>query len=401
MQLSRVHTVIIGGGVQGTALALKLKSAGDNNFVILDPQPLMAEWFRNTKNQRLQLLRTPHTANLDPSASATMLPARSKTDPSSPANVDLFNRFHTKLISNYNIELHRTAGQVKGIIPAGNDFIVEATVNKQSIHYLARNVVCAVGMGKPWMPDICVNTPNIVHSHYVNLVHGHFNYGYGSRFAIVGSGLTAATIANYFADNYINVNLFCRSEMSVSQLETVPEWRPGQRLHDTFLNTSKMVERVRQLKAARAMNVVTPDTWDKTTSHLNTGRIKIHSNGAVESVDIDTNGAVKIGDATFDHVIFATGYKIDAALMPMLKDVIDPNKDTANGLPILENDCSHHRFKNLFFMGKLAELTVGPLGRNIPGAIYASKKITERIMTDKEPVIPTGRRTREELQLSF
>ena len=90
--------------------------------------------------------------------------------------------------------------------------------------------------------------------------------------------------------------------------------------------------------------------------------------------------------------------------MPMLKDVIDPNTDVASGLPILNDDCSHHRLKNLFFMGKLAELTVGPLGRNIPGALYASKQISQRILNDTLPVVPVGRPSKldaKSYQLSF
>lgn len=401
MQLNRIHTVIIGAGVQGTALALKLLHGGDTNFIMLDPQPVMGEWFRNTRNQRLNLLRTPHTANLDPSGDATMLPARTKIDASSPANVELFNRFHARLISSNQLETFRKAGQVKSIIPAGNEFIVEAIINKQSIHYLTRNVVCAVGLGKPWMPDICVNVPSIVHAHYVNLLGTPYSDG---RVAIVGSGLTATTLANYYAGRYVNVDLFCRSALSVQQLETVPEWRPGQRLHDGFLDTRKMTERVRQLKAARATNVVTPDAWDNLVTNINTGLVTLHSQGAIESVDVDTRGNGQIGDKVFEKIIFATGYKIDATQMPMLKDVIDPNTDVASGLPILNDDCSHHRLKNLFFMGKLAELTVGPLGRNIPGALYASKQISQRILNDTLPVVPVGRPSKldaKSYQLSF
>jgi cation diffusion facilitator CzcD-associated flavoprotein CzcO len=243
----------------------------------------------------------------------------------------------------------------------------------EELNYMAQDVVCATGLGKPWMPDLCVAHPNVLHSHFVDTN----NLPYGAKFCVVGSGLTAATLAVAMAESGARVDLCGRSQMSVMQLETDPGWRPGERLQKLFVNTDSSKERARQLKAARTANVVTPDVWERVTTHMDYGSIEVHAGVSVEGVEITSSNTIHINNKDVDAVIFATGYKVDARSMPMLSEVKD-ELNFEDGLPILNNDFESD-VEGLYFMGKLGELAGGPLMRNIPGARYASTRIAEQI----------------------
>lgn len=385
MELKKVKTVIVGGGVQAVALALRCIELGHRDFVIVDPQPLMNEWIRNIEAQGINNLRTPFSAHIAPTDDPEAMLINMQTgrplrgmDPTQPAHSRLFNSHAQRLIKDNHLENFRFPGQVKNIEHLENmgesKFLVTARRETKEINYVAQNVVCAIGLGKPWMPDLCVAHPRVMHSHYVDIR----NLPYGDSFCIVGSGLTAATLALAFSEQGAHVDLCGRSQMSVMQLETDPGWRPGERLQKIFTGIEDTKERVRQLKAARTANVVTPDIWDRLTVHLEFGgSINIHTGVSVEGVEIASNNKVRINERIVDGVIFATGYKVNAQELPMLKGVKD-DLIFEDGLPELTNDFES-TLNGLYFMGKLGELAGGPLMRNIPGARYASKRIAERI----------------------
>lgn len=384
MNLKKVKTVIVGGGVQAVALALRCLKEGHKDFVIVDPQPLLNEWVRNVLAQGIDKLRTPFTAHLDPSddPEAMMINLQNGrplkgVNPAEPAHSYLFNGHSLRLVRKAGLEKYRVPGQVKLVEHRNYDslgnWMVTVSVRGEEHYYLTDDVVCAVGLGKPWMPDLCIAHPNIVHSHYVNAN----DLPYGRNFCVVGSGLTAATLAVKMAESGAKVDLCGRSQMSVQQLETDPLWRPGERLQKAFVNVEDHHERARQLKAARTANVVTPDIWERVVHHAEYGSIEMHTGVSVDGVEITEKNAVRLNSKDHDAVIFATGYKVDVRNLPMFKHV-SPILMHVDGLPVLENNFESN-LQGLFFMGKLGELAGGPLMRNIPGARYASKQIVAEI----------------------
>ena len=80
-------------------------------------------------------------------------------------------------------------------------------------------------------------------------------------------------------------------------------------------------------------------------------------------------------ELTCDRLWLATGTRFDAKAEPLLYQVIQQYpQPLVNGFPILDEHLRWHGC-DLFIMGGLAALRVGPTARNISGARMASDRI--------------------------
>jgi hypothetical protein len=80
-----------------------------------------------------------------------------------------------------------------------------------------------------------------------------------------------------------------------------------------------------------------------------------------------------------DRIWYATGRQLDASQHPLLQEIqAQYPAEMVNGLPILD---PHLRWPGceLFVMGGLAALQVGPVARNLRGAKIASDRIVEAL----------------------
>ncbi len=82
----------------------------------------------------------------------------------------------------------------------------------------------------------------------------------------------------------------------------------------------------------------------------------------------------------FDRIWLATGSELEASAHPLLSEILDtfPTR-IVNGLPLLDPHLRIGR-TNLFIMGGLAALQLGPTARNLSGGIRASRSITESLI---------------------
>lgn len=82
-----------------------------------------------------------------------------------------------------------------------------------------------------------------------------------------------------------------------------------------------------------------------------------------------------IHDCVIDRIWCSTGTTLDATQEPLLQEVMAAYAtDIINGLPVLDE---HLRWPGceLFIMGGLAALQIGPTARNLSGARMASDRI--------------------------
>jgi hypothetical protein len=89
----------------------------------------------------------------------------------------------------------------------------------------------------------------------------------------------------------------------------------------------------------------------------------------------------------YDRIWLATGSVFNAEIHPLLGDIWEKyNTPIVKGLPVLDN---YLRVKGteLFIMGGLTALNLGPTARNLSGAIKASQLITEAIVKPSLAVI--------------
>jgi FAD-dependent urate hydroxylase len=77
----------------------------------------------------------------------------------------------------------------------------------------------------------------------------------------------------------------------------------------------------------------------------------------------------------YDHVLLATGYRIDVKKMAMLDQRLRDNVALHNGLPVLSNGFETS-VPGLHFVGASAVASFGPLLRFIAGAGFAARRVT-------------------------
>jgi hypothetical protein len=77
----------------------------------------------------------------------------------------------------------------------------------------------------------------------------------------------------------------------------------------------------------------------------------------------------------YDHVLLATGYRIDVKKMAMLDQRLRDKVALHNGLPVLSNGFESS-VPGLHFVGASAVASFGPLLRFIAGAGFAARRVT-------------------------
>ncbi len=83
---------------------------------------------------------------------------------------------------------------------------------------------------------------------------------------------------------------------------------------------------------------------------------------------------------TYDHIILATGYRIDVAKMAILEPKLRAKLARHDGMPVL-NGALESNVRGLHFVGAAAVGSFGPLLRFIAGAGFAARRITRAAAT--------------------
>jgi len=89
------------------------------------------------------------------------------------------------------------------------------------------------------------------------------------------------------------------------------------------------------------------------------------------------------GSATFDHVLLATGYKIDIARLGLLTPTLLQGIKLVDGAPVLAGGFEAN-VPGLHFVGGSAVWSYGPLMRFVCGAGYAARKVTASVRRTKQ-----------------
>jgi hypothetical protein len=88
------------------------------------------------------------------------------------------------------------------------------------------------------------------------------------------------------------------------------------------------------------------------------------------------------GRFDFDHVLLATGYRIDITRLGIFSADFAQEIDTDDGSPVLENGYESN-VPGLHFVGSSAVRSYGPLLRFVWGAGYAARNVTRFICANR------------------
>jgi FAD-dependent urate hydroxylase len=252
-------------------------------------------------------------------------------------------------------------------------------------------VVVATGLDRfEWRPPQFAALPPQLVSH--SSEHSSLAQFEGGRVAVVGSGQSATESAALLHEAGAEVELVLRRPevvwLSGGRLESRPRihsllypptdvgppglnWivaTPG--LFRTFPTSLRKPISTRVLRPAAAdwlqprLNGVT----------LSTGRtiVRAEQNEHGCALVLDDGATREV-----DHVLLATGFRVDLHRLPLLEDVVDQVR-LAEGSPELREGYESS-VPGLHFVGASATYSFGPLMRFVAGTGYAARSVTRRI----------------------
>jgi cation diffusion facilitator CzcD-associated flavoprotein CzcO len=250
---------------------------------------------------------------------------------------------------------------------------------------LARRVVLAAGDGALNIPDWVQVLENnypadrLCHASQVDLRRLKLQ---GERILVLGGGLTSGHLAIGAVRRGANVKLMARRRFQEKLFDADPGW-VGPKYLKGFNAEPDWQRRWQMIQTARNGGSFTPDMMLKLRRAQRDKSIELVEQCQVEQVRwVNHCWQVACSDGDYfecDRIWYATGRTLDAAQHPLLQEIqAQYPAEMVNGLPILD---THLRWPGceLFLMGGLAALQVGPVARNLRGAKIASDRIVEAL----------------------
>lgn len=222
----------------------------------------------------------------------------------------------------------------------------------------------------------------------------------GKRVVVLGAGASAVDVAALLHENGANVSLLGRRKAVRFHNPPAPGRRPllqrlrhpasglgpgwRSRLCTDVPGLFRLLPKETRLRIVRTHLGPAPG-WPmrervigKVLMDLGVTQIKAESVGEkvrISFVNADGNSE----EILADHVIAATGYRVDLQRLPMLSREVRAQLKTIEDAPVLSS-----RFESsvpgLYFVGIAAANTFGPMMRFAFGAEFASKRITKHLL---------------------
>lgn len=260
----------------------------------------------------------------------------------------------------------------------------------------AHRVVLAVGITHfAHVPDILAHLPPELLSH--SRSHRDLEPFRGRDVVVIGAGASALDLAGLLYASGASVKLVTRS--TKLKFHTKPTGKPrswwrrmrhpqsglGPGLRSRFFADAPFAfhylpEQVRLLAVRKALGP--SGGWF--SKDLVVGKVPLYLGHRVHDADV-RHGRLQLHLRTDDgaerkleaqHVIAATGYRVDLERLTFLSEKIRSNIKAVNGTPVLSSDFEAS-VRGLYFLGVAAANSFGPVMRFAFGAGFAAKRLTE------------------------
>ncbi len=396
-----LHTdiAIIGAGPQALTLTTHLLQKGRRKspeFVVIDPSGTwMQRWHQQFAAQDISYLRSPIVHHPDPNSQALRVFAESRHrelfPPYDRPSRQLFEDFCGAMIQERNLQNRVIAAEVVRIEPLKQGRYRFRLWFLEGSSLLARRVVLAAGDGALNIPDWVERlqktypADRLCHASQVDLrqvtVQGD-SFAPGVRILIIGGGLTSGHLAIGAIRQSAKVKLIARRQFQEKLFDADPGW-VGPKYLKGFNAEPDWQRRWQMIQDARNGGSFTPDMMLQLRRARRDKDLELVEKCQVDQVHwLNHCWQVHCTDGDIfecDRIWYATGRGLNAAQHPLLQEIQAQYPATlVNGLPILD---THLRWPGceLFVMGGLAALQVGPVARNLRGAKIASDRIVEAL----------------------
>lgn len=379
--------LIIGGGVHGVTMATYLIKSGKataEKLAIIDPYPSpLWKWKQNTERIKMPYLRSPSVHQLDPNPFG--LEAFAKKNGYSSCNhfygrydrpsLSLFNEHCEHLYSELQLKDCWIQGKVCTLTRIENLNAWQATLNSGKI-IVSKQVILAVGLSdQPYYPDWAA--PLKQQGIPIHHIFEDSLPAVVPDITIIGGGITAAHYAIRLANEYPGkVTLLSRHSFRIHKFDSEPGWLGPKNMRQ-FNDTTCYKERRNMIKDARHKGSMTKELYMKLMHAETKGDLSIIVNEPVAVNEVNGTILIALKDKSFlktKTVVLATGFlpSLPHWLLRTVQTEILPCATC--GYPIVSPETLEWQ-KNLFVMGALAELEIGPVARNIAGARRAAERI--------------------------
>ncbi|HWA88458.1 MAG TPA: NAD(P)-binding domain-containing protein [Rhizomicrobium sp.] len=382
---------IVGAGPHGLSLAAHLAAKGIDFRIFGRP---MTTWSEHMP-KGMTLKSDGFASNLSaPSPESTLKAwsARNRipyADQALPVPLDTFLSYADWFQKRYvpNVE----PIDVTAVSQAGNGYALTLADGQRVV---ARSVVLAVGI--TWFahtPEIFAGLSRDLVSHSAE--HREVGQFKGREVAVIGAGSSAIDLAHLLHEEGAKVRVVAR----VPQIEynKIPDAADETLIGRTLRPASGIGRGWRSLFCAEAPLLFyrLPQALKRRAidSHMHPaagwfmkekveGKIAMSLGRALNKAEAKDGKVALTLDGgetlSFDHVIAATGYKMDLRRIPFLSGDLKARASLADGTPIL-SDSFETPAAGLFAVGPAALETFGPLMRFMVGAEFAAPRVAQRL----------------------
>lgn len=378
--------VIVGGGIHGTHIALRLLHHYKEfpiKLGIVDPNScLLCNWNRQTESTKMRFLRSPSVHHLAPEPFALKKFAGKKprnrigkfSFPYQRPSLKFFNKHCQKLIEEYSLTQFHYPELIKNI-EVQNDLVKLKTNNRGEFN--AKKIILALGQSErlcfpEWSKENMVHIAHIFSSDFDWSL-----FAKNNKIAVVGGGITAIQTALYAESIGLDVHLISRHALRKHQFDSDPGWL-GPKFMQGFQGERDLGKRRKIIGSSRNVGSIPPDLYIRIRSLAHTGRIHFYQNEIHRSKVSEGKLRLTLQDGLnleVDKVILATGFeKVRPGGMMLDQLIKRHNLPVAScGFPIVDRFLSWH--PRIHVSGALAELELGPVAKNIAGARFAAERI--------------------------
>jgi FAD-dependent urate hydroxylase len=384
------EAIVIGAGPFGLAVAAHLKAQGVATRVFGEP---MSFW-RNNMPQGMKL-RSPWGAttignptgklSLDAFVDTNRLPRVE------PLPIETFLDYGDWFQAQAAPDLDRR--KIARVDAMGQGFHVVTTDGET---FAARRVVVAMGLAnQQFRPDVFRDAPPHLVTHTCD--HVDLERFRGKRIAVVGRGQSACETAALLSEAGASAELICRGPIHWLGVNAKTAlWKKAARMTlSPILTAPSAVGRFPLNWLAEAPGLSHGFSHDLRT-RINAislraaaagwllprfGGVRVVAGAEIrgwaakgDGVEVKLDGSSE----TYDHIILATGYKIDIAKLGVLAPQTLAAIDCRNGSPKLSATFESST-PGLYFVGASAVSSFGPLLRFIAGSGFAARQVARAI----------------------
>jgi len=382
--------LVIGGGIHGTALSLRLLALGKvsrDRIRILDPhEALLARWSANTSRCGMQHLRSPHVHHLDVDPWSLPRLAEARQDetevlfqPYNRPSLELFRSHCDGLLEELRLEEAHLRGRALSLQSTAGGIRVES--DRGALE--AKRILLAVSASEhprwpPWAKALRRQGAAVVHVFDEDARMERWDAM--PAVCVVGGGITAVQTARRLASQgKASVVLLARQNLRLHYFDSDPCYL-GPKCMKEFLKDRNYERRRRLIRAARRPGTVPPDLAAALAKDVQEGRIAFRT-GEISEAGAIPSGKVRLridnppSELETDGVVLATGFESARPGGELVEQAIEAFRLPCApcGYPVLDEHLRWH--PSIHVSGGLAELELGPSARNIIGARRAGERI--------------------------